>query len=87
MNNRVQTTRIRTEDGKFLTTISTIPKITPNSNENQSKRNIEENHFVFGQSTINEQSFKRTFEQDSNTLTSLTKKVLLIQNDRQTFQQ
>ena len=79
MNNRVQTTRVRTEDGKFLTTISTVPKLNPN--ENQLKTNIEENHFIFGQ------SFKRTFEQDSNSLTSLTKKVLLIQNDRQTFEQ
>ncbi|CAF1557307.1 unnamed protein product, partial [Rotaria sp. Silwood1] len=33
-NNTVRTTRTQTEDGKFLTTISTISKIN-NSNENQ----------------------------------------------------
>lgn len=49
---------------KFLMTISTTPRV--NANENDSKRNVEENEFVFGQSTIN--------EHDSNTLTSLTKK-------------
>jgi hypothetical protein len=82
LNNRVQTTRTRTEDGKFLTTISTIPKIN-NSNDNNNIINNNQNQLLFGQ------SIKRTLEQDfnSNSLTSLTKKVLQIENDRQNIQQ
>ena len=78
LNNRVQTTRTRTEDGKFLTTISTISKINQ-SNQNQLINSEEQNQFAFGQSTTN-QSFKRQNPDDS--LTSLTKKVLQMENDR-----
>ncbi|CAF1521550.1 unnamed protein product [Rotaria sp. Silwood1] len=75
-NNTVQTVRTQTEDGKLLTTISTISKIN-NSNSNQDNIRIsrnEKNLFFFGQSTNN--SMKRTFSDDSNSncLTSLTKK-------------
>jgi hypothetical protein len=80
LNNRVQTTTTRTDDGKFLTTISTINN--SNSNSNQTIQHLDENQFLFGQ-----HSFKRTFQQDSNSLTSLTKKVLQIENDRQSIQQ
>jgi hypothetical protein len=84
LNNQVQTTTTRTDDGKFLTTISTIPKI--NSTNTQINQHFNQNQFLFGQST-NNQAFKRTFQQDSNSLTSLTKKVLQIENDRQSIQQ
>jgi hypothetical protein len=88
LNNRVQTTTTRTDDGKFLTTISTIPKINnENSNSNQLNNQIDQNQLLFGQSNINNQTFKRTFQQDSNSLSSLTKKVLQIENDRQSIQQ
>ncbi|CAF1537836.1 unnamed protein product, partial [Rotaria sordida] len=64
-NNTVRTTRIRTEDSKFLTTISTISKIN-NSNENQDNIliNRNEKNLFFGQSTNN--SIKRTLSDDSN---------------------
>jgi hypothetical protein len=79
----VRTTRTRTEDGKFLTTISTISK----GNNNDEKRvvNTNETNLLFGQSSQN--SIKRTLEdeQNSNCLTSLTKKVLQIENDRIKF--
>ncbi|CAM4796398.1 unnamed protein product [Rotaria magnacalcarata] len=89
-NNTVRTTRIQTEDGKFLTTISTISKLTNNNSDD-----IQENIFIektqtnllFGQSNNN--SIKRTLSQDSNSncLTSLTKKVLQIEKDRQKLEQ
>ncbi len=79
----MRTTRTRTEDGKFLTTISTISK----GNNNDEKRvvNTNETNLLFGQSSQN--SIKRTLEdeQNSNCLTSLTKKVLQIENDRIKF--
>jgi hypothetical protein len=88
LNNTVRTTRTRTEDGKFLTTISTISKLNnfdeklPNVIVNKNERNL-----LFGQSSNH--SIKRTLEQEenSNCLTSLTKKVLQIENDRQQIQQ
>ncbi|CAF1239723.1 unnamed protein product [Rotaria sordida] len=87
-NNTVRTTRTRTEDGKFLTTISTISKIN-NSNDNQDNIliNRNEKNLFFGQSTNN--SIKRTLSDDSNSncLTSLTKKVLQIEKDRQYIQE
>jgi hypothetical protein len=81
LNNTVKTTRTRTEDGKFLTTISTVSKLN-NSNDNQII-NQNQNQILFGQ------SIKRTLSQDLNTnsLNSLTKKVLIIENDRQNIQQ
>ncbi|CAF4442172.1 unnamed protein product, partial [Rotaria magnacalcarata] len=89
-NNTVRTTRIRTEDGKFLTTISTISKLTNNnSGDIQENIFIEKNqtNLLFGQSNNN--SIKRTLSQDSNSncLTSLTKKVLQIEKDRQKLEQ
>ena len=86
-NNTVRTTRIRTDDGKFLTTISTISKL---NNSNRMIENIHcndnEKHLIFGQSTNN--SIKRTFSDDSNSncLTSLRTKVLQIEKDRQNIQ-
>ncbi|CAF1446152.1 unnamed protein product [Rotaria sordida] len=75
-------------DGKFLTTISTISKIN-NSNENQDNIliNRNEKNLFFGQSTNN--SVKRTLSDDSNSncLTSLTKKVLQIEKDRQKIEE
>ncbi|CAF1353668.1 unnamed protein product [Rotaria sordida] len=87
-NNTARTTRIRTEDGNFLTTISTLSKIN-NSNENQDNIlfNRNEKNLFFGQSTNN--SIKRTHSDDSNSncLTSLTKKVLQIEKDRQKIEE
>ncbi|CAF4042428.1 unnamed protein product [Rotaria sordida] len=87
-NNTVRTTRIRTEDGNFLTTISTLSKLN-NSNENQDDIlfNRNEKNLFFGQSTNN--SIKRTLSDDSNSncLTSLTKKVLQIEKDRQKIEE
>ncbi|CAF1560549.1 unnamed protein product, partial [Rotaria sordida] len=87
-NNTVRTTRIRTEDGNFLTPISTLSKIN-NSNENQDNIlfNRNEKNRFFGQSTNN--SIKRTLSDDSNSncLTSLTKKVLQIEKDRQKIEE
>ncbi|CAF5146245.1 unnamed protein product, partial [Rotaria sp. Silwood1] len=87
-NNTVRTTRTRTEDGKFLTTISTISNIN-NSNELQDNILINrcEKNLFFGHQTNN--SIKRSLSDDSNSncLTSLTKKVLQIEKDRQKTEQ
>jgi hypothetical protein len=102
-HNTVQTTRTRTIDGKFLTTISTVSNIqVPSENTAEpfvvSHRNPNEKRLFFGQSTANVSSssgslqlhskinsIKRTLSDDShcNSLTSLTKKVLQMENDRQ----
>ncbi|CAF1307200.1 unnamed protein product, partial [Rotaria sp. Silwood1] len=84
-NNTVRTTRTRTDDGKFLTTIATISKIN-NSNENQVNIliNRNEKNLFFGQLTNN--SIKRTFSDDSNS-NCLTKKVLQIEKDRQKIEE
>ncbi|CAF2963672.1 unnamed protein product, partial [Rotaria sp. Silwood2] len=87
-NNTVRTTRTRTEDGKFLTTISTISKIN-NSNDIQDNIliNRNEKNLFFGHQTNH--SIKRTLSDDSNSncLTSLTKKVLQIEKDRQNIEE
>ncbi|CAF1179350.1 unnamed protein product [Adineta steineri] len=88
-NNTVRTTRTRTEDGKFLTTISTISKLNNLDSKNENIIiNTNQTNLLFGQSTTNN-SIKRTLSDDpnSNCLTSLTKKVLQIENDRQKLQQ
>jgi hypothetical protein len=68
-----------------LTTISTISKIT--NSDSPLIGNGNETNLLFGQSSNN--SIKRSLEEDfnSNCLTSLTKKVLQIENDRQKLQQ
>ncbi|CAF1047479.1 unnamed protein product [Adineta ricciae] len=85
VHNRVKTTTTRTEDGKFLTTISTVQDNLNQRNENQCNNEHKETSLLFGQSSTC--SLKRNFQNftNSNTdcLTSLTKKVLQIENDRQ----
>ena len=82
MNNTVQTTRTRTMDGKFLTTISTVSTLMEPSTIDQGENRSEN---IFGQST----TLKRALSNQSfnNSLNSLTKKVLQIENDRQEQQQ
>lgn len=87
LNNRIETTRTRTLDGKFYTTICT----KNSSNEDQfssstdspihrlklEKKSISnEDYHLFGQ------PMKRTHSSESNSLNSLTKKVLQMENDR-----
>lgn len=85
LNNTVQTTRIRTDDGKFLTTISTLSKFNYSNDQNYNNNNNQQNTILFGQ-PIKRTSSDNTYS-NSNSLNSLTKKVLQIENDRLNIQQ
>jgi len=92
LKSRVQTTRIRTDEGKFLTTISTINDQDKSQDEHLRLISIEKKFFGQIDSSL---TLKRSISTDSNvenrncldpssssTLTSLRRKVFIIENDR-----
>ena len=92
VNNTVQTTRTRTLDGKFLTTISTVSTVLEPLLGEERKENP--SSLFFGQSggrdvLSSSSTLKRSLSNQSfsNPLNSLTKKVLQIENDRQKLQE